>query len=432
MITNISNGKSKAYIDAQDKVLADAIAAETANRNSADTVLQGNIDGKAPIDHASTGTSYGAATDTKYGHVKVDTAVNSSSVNPVQNKAVYTELAKKQNNLTFDSAPTAGSANPVTSGGIKTALDNAINGLGTAARKDAGTNPGNVLLLDSSGKIPMSVYDSFPISEFVGTVSSKSALTTLSAAQKGDYAVVTGSGDSSVDGTYILAGSTYSEASAWVQISTPNTAWGNISGSIDDQADLRQALDAKQDNMSSGTGIVISENKVSLGTSGVTAGSKGSATQIPVLTVDAYGRVTALSGTTVYPPTSAGTANQYWRSDGSGAGVWTTPLDVPTSGSKVMFTAGGAYTYLAKKQDNLVKLQLTLAVASWDTTAKTISVTATGVTESGFLIVGPDSSSQDEWEDCGIRATAQAAGSLTFACDEVPADAVKVNVLMVP
>lgn len=41
--------------------------------------------------------------------------------------ATKTELAEKQNTLTFDSTPTAGSTNPVTSSGVKSALDNKLS-----------------------------------------------------------------------------------------------------------------------------------------------------------------------------------------------------------------------------------------------------------------------------------------------------------------
>lgn len=52
-----------------------------------------------------------------------DTAPTSGSTNAITSGAVYTELAKKQNVLTFDSSPASGSSNPVTSGGVFTALE---------------------------------------------------------------------------------------------------------------------------------------------------------------------------------------------------------------------------------------------------------------------------------------------------------------------
>lgn len=56
-----------------------------------DTLLAG----RAPTNHASTSTTYGVGNATKYGHVKVDEALSSSSTNPVQNKAVKAAIDAK-------------------------------------------------------------------------------------------------------------------------------------------------------------------------------------------------------------------------------------------------------------------------------------------------------------------------------------------------
>ena len=71
--------------------------------------------------------------------------------------------------------------------------------------------------------------------------------------------------------------------------------------------------------------------------------SVASSTRMPTLTVDTYGRVTSLSYNTVYPPTTVGTSGQYWMSDGSGVGTWTTPDSTPTSGSTSLITSGAVY-----------------------------------------------------------------------------------------
>jgi hypothetical protein len=59
---------------------------------------------------------------------------------------------------------------------------------------------------------------------------------------------------------------------------------------------------------------------LSLGTSGVTAASYGSASAVPVLTVDAYGRITSASTTAIAGTLPSGTAGQFLRSDGT---AWT-------------------------------------------------------------------------------------------------------------
>ena len=124
------------------------------------------------------------------------------------------------------------------------------------------------------------------------------------------------------------------------------TKWDALAGITD--------LSGKQDKLTAGTGISLgSNNTISLATSGVTAGSKGSSTQVPVITVDAYGRITSISTSTIYPPTSAGTSGQIWVSDGSGQGVWQSKDTTPTSGSTNAITSGAVHSELAKKQNNL-------------------------------------------------------------------------------
>lgn len=60
---------------------------------------------------------------TKQNSLTFDTAPTANSLNPVTSNGIKLALDNKQNSLTFDSAPTANSTNPVTSNGIKTALD---------------------------------------------------------------------------------------------------------------------------------------------------------------------------------------------------------------------------------------------------------------------------------------------------------------------
>ena len=138
-----------------------------------------------------------------------------------------------------------------------------------------------------------------------------------------------------------------------------NNAWEKI-GSTDvdltayaKTEDVNAALAGKQGTITAGTGISKSGDTLSLATSGVTAGSKGSTTQVPVITVDQYGRVTSLSSSNIYPPTTAGTNGQYWKSDGSGTGVWETLDTTPTNGSAKAITSGAVYSAINGKQDKL-------------------------------------------------------------------------------
>ena len=102
---------------------------------------------------------------------------------------------------------------------------------------------------------------------------------------------------------------------------------------------------AKQDTITAGTGLSKSGATLNHSNS-VTAATKGSTTAIPEITYDAQGHITGVTEKTVYPPTSAGTSGQYWKSDGSAAGTWTTPSSSPSSGSSTLISSGAVYTAL--------------------------------------------------------------------------------------
>lgn len=107
-------------------------------------------------------------------------------------------------------------------------------------------------------------------------------------------------------------------------------------------ADLISGL---QPTITAGTGLSKSGATLNHSNS-VTAATKGSATAIPQITYDAQGHITSVTEKTVYPPTTAGSSNQYWKSDGSATGTWTTPSSSPTSGSNTLISSGAVYTAL--------------------------------------------------------------------------------------
>lgn len=96
-------------------------------------VVKAALDGKQDtltIDNTPTQNStnpiQSGAVYTALQNVNIDTddTLSSTSENPVQNKVVKAALDGKQNSLTFDLTPTENSTNPVTSGGIYSALQN--------------------------------------------------------------------------------------------------------------------------------------------------------------------------------------------------------------------------------------------------------------------------------------------------------------------
>ncbi len=78
------------------------------------------------------------------------------------------------------------------------------------------------------------------------------------------------------------------------------------------------------------------------------------------------------------------------------------------------------------KQDEHIERTVSLTVAGWSN--KTQTVTVSGVTASNLVVVGAAPSSADAYGEAVVRCTAQAANSLTFVCEEVPEEALSVNV----
>lgn len=75
-----------------------------------------------------------------------------------------------------------------------------------------------------------------------------------------------------------------------------------------------------------------------------------------------------------------------------------------------------------------VNTTVTLAAADWSSNTQTVSVT--GMTATGIVMVSPDPTDQSAYTSAGVLCTAQAAGTLTFTCDTVPAGDLSVNVVM--
>ena len=105
----------------------------------------------------------------------------------------------------------------------------------------------------------------------------------------------------------------------------------------------------------------------------------------------------------------------------------------PTANSTNPVTSGGVKTELDKKADAPKSVSVTLAAASWDSTAKTQTVTVTGVsaTETAQMITPtPALASQTAYYDAGILCTGQAADSLTFTCKTAPTEDLTVYVVI--
>lgn len=90
--------------------------------------------------YISTGTAW-ELSEASPETVVVDSALSSTSTNPVQNKVVNSAIVglqnSKQDKLTIDSSPVSGSGNPVSSGGVYTELAGKLPATGTAVKATA-------------------------------------------------------------------------------------------------------------------------------------------------------------------------------------------------------------------------------------------------------------------------------------------------------
>ena len=122
--------------------------------------------------------------------------------------------------------------------------------------------------------------------------------------------------------------------------------WGDITGDIDDNDDLANALAGKQDTLTAGTGISIDNNVISA------TGGGGSQVQADWNQTNSSAVDYIKNKPTLRQPASDGTAGQYLKSAGSGnAPVWETLDTTPTESSTKAITSGGVKTALDGKAD---------------------------------------------------------------------------------
>lgn len=78
-----------------------------------------------------------------------------------------------------------------------------------------------------------------------------------------------------------------------------------------------------------------------------------------------------------------------------------------------------------------VSVTVTLAANAWSNNAQTVTVSGVLADETKQLIQPvPASASSAEYESCGVKATAQAADSLTFSCNTAPTNNLTIYVVI--
>ena len=99
-------------------------------------------------------------------------------------------------------------------------------------------------------------------------------------------------------------------------------------------------------------------------------------------------------------------------------------------------TAAAARTALGITPANIgavtkATASVSLSASGWSGSGPyTQTVSASGVTASNTVIVAPVYASQEKYNDCGVGASAQASGKLTFTAQSKPSSTLSVNVLI--
>lgn len=228
-----------------------------------DTVLPSSANGvKSSGIYAALQTKADASTVTTLSNTVSDMGGDVSTIQG-QITSIQSSLGNKQDSLTFDSAPTAGSTNPVTSDGIKTYVDNNVPSI----------IEGNGIDVSVSGT-DTTVSCDFGTVESTNTTKPVTGASVKTAIDNATPNIIAGAGISTTttsSGVTIAANLT---ASAPLSITSGTGTVKNISASFDTaptasstklltSGAVKTALDDKQDTLTAGVGIDITNNVVS-------------------------------------------------------------------------------------------------------------------------------------------------------------------------
>ena len=97
--------------------------------------------------------------------------------------------------------------------------------------------------------------------------------------------------------------------------------------------------------------------------------------------------------------------------------------------SSIETEISGLHSDLNGKQNNITTVTVTLTASGWTSPELTQTVSASNVTASNIVWVSPAPASFDAYSKAGVRATAQADGSITFTCSKIPTGDLTVEVV---
>lgn len=150
---------------------------------------------------------------------------------------------------------------------------------------------------------------------------------------------------------------------------------------------------------------------------------------VPIFTTEAPGVIkgSTLDGTVAAETDGTGSVNG-WDNVKTTLSNHTDSIGtINSSLNTVQGELAGFSSDLMTKNDKLVAVTVTLSASGWSGNAQTVS--ASNVTASNIVWVSPAPASFDAYGKAGIRATAQADGSITFTYAKVPAGDLTVEVV---
>ncbi len=251
---------------------------------------------------------------------------------------------------------------------------------------------------------------------FASNTPSQSDITSLVTAKKGS-APITGDYAEDIERNlrYGYDGSKWVLVKGSTSSNFTNDSAGLIKGSTQDGCIFAE---------SDGTGSVVGWDAVKSHAS--TYGSKVDTLETQMVT--ANGNITTLQSSVATAQSTADTANT--TAGNALSKAETNATNITAMQANVDTCLSDIATLKTSKQKALVGTSAQLPVGGWNTSSKTQTVNVSGVTTTSLLWIGPDGGSWTEYGTCGVRATAQGEGTVTFQCDTIPTGILTANIII--
>ena len=285
-----------------------AIGEETEAREAAVEAINTALEGKAPTSHANSASTYGSGTGSLFGHVKLSDSTSSTSgasagiaATPAAVKSAY-DLANTAKTNAATNATAIAAETTAREGAIST-INTALDGKAPTAHAVSGT---------TYGAATGSVYGHVKLSDSTSSTSAASAgIAASPKAVKSAYDLA--------NTANTAAGTAQSAAESAANASIVNiTASGKtVTFTKGDGTTGTFTTQDTNTTYTAGTGLALADGAFALATYGTASsyGPSANATpafgatfNVPYVTTDAYGRVTAATKTVKIPATTMGAA----------------------------------------------------------------------------------------------------------------------------